>query len=44
MLGRPKVVVDREKVRTLRSEGASVRAIAAQLGLTKSTVHSIVAA
>lgn len=43
-LGRPKVVVDREKVRDLHKAGASVRTIAAQLGLTKSTVHSIVAA
>jgi DNA invertase Pin-like site-specific DNA recombinase len=42
-LGRPKVVVDREKVRELYQAGSSVRAIAAQLGLTKSTVHSIVA-
>src|SRR5262245_55877043 len=43
-LGRPRVVVDREKVRNLYKEGNSVRVIAAQLGLTKSTVHSIVAA
>jgi DNA invertase Pin-like site-specific DNA recombinase len=42
-LGRPKVIVDREKVRQLHNEGSSVRTIAAQLGLTKSTVHSIVA-
>jgi len=44
VLGRPKVVVDRERVRSLHNQGNSVRAIAAQLGLTKSTVHSIVAA
>jgi len=42
-LGRPRVIVDREKVRQLHGEGNSVRVIAAQLGLTKSTVHSIVA-
>jgi len=35
---------NREKVRALHGEGASIRVIAAQLGLTKSTVHSIVAA
>ena len=43
-LGRPKVIVDRDKVRSLHTAGNSVRAIAAQLGLTKSTVHSIVTA
>src|SRR5262249_10470305 len=41
-LGRPKTIVDREKVRLLHGQGNSVRIIAAQLGLTKSTVHSIV--
>src|SRR5262247_692709 len=42
-LGRPRVIVDRDKVRQLHERGNSVRVIAAQLGLTKSTVHSIVA-
>jgi DNA invertase Pin-like site-specific DNA recombinase len=42
-LGRPKVIVDREKVRELHQAGSSIRAIASQMGLTKSTVHSIVA-
>jgi len=42
-LGRPRVIVDRDKVRQLHGQGNSVRIIAAQLGLTKSTVHSIVA-
>jgi DNA-binding NarL/FixJ family response regulator len=37
------VIVDGEKVRQLHGEGNNVRIIAAQLGLTKSTVHSIVA-
>jgi len=37
------VIVHREKVRQLHGQGNSVRIIAAQLGLTKSTVHSIVA-
>jgi DNA invertase Pin-like site-specific DNA recombinase len=43
-LGRPKVIVDREKVRQLRADGNSVRAIAVELGLTKSTVHHIISA
>ena len=43
-LGRPRVIVDREKIRELHGQGNSVRVIAAQLGLTKSTVHSIVVA
>ena len=42
-LGRPKVIVDREKVRTLYAAGSSVRTIAAALGLRKSTVYNIVA-
>src|SRR5215468_5814724 len=41
-LGRPRVIVDREKVRQLHGQGNSVRAIASRLSLTKSTVHSIV--
>lgn len=41
-LGRPRLIVDREKGRQLRGQGSSVRVIAAQLGPTKSTVHSIV--
>jgi DNA invertase Pin-like site-specific DNA recombinase len=40
--GRPKIVVDREKVRTLHQAGESCRAIAAAMGLTKSTVCNIV--
>ena len=40
--GRPKIVVDREKVRTLHQAGESCRAIAAAMGLTKSTVFNIV--
>ena len=42
-LGRRRVITDREKVRTLYAAGNSVRTIAADMGLTKSTVHSIVA-
>jgi DNA invertase Pin-like site-specific DNA recombinase len=43
-LGRPKVIVNRDKVRTLHSEGKSFRWIAAHLGVSKSTVHGIVTA
>ena len=43
-LGRPKVIVDREQVRRLQRDGFSVRAIAAKLQLSKSTVHAIVTA
>ena len=42
-LGRPRVIVDREKVRLLHGQGTGIRLIAAQLNLTKSTVHGIVA-
>src|SRR5262249_47538536 len=43
-LGRPKIVIDRETVRELYKAGNSVRTIAAEMGLTKSTVHAIVTA
>jgi DNA invertase Pin-like site-specific DNA recombinase len=43
-LGRPKIIVDRERVRTLYAAGSSVRSIAAELGLRKSTVYNILAA
>jgi DNA invertase Pin-like site-specific DNA recombinase len=42
-LGRRRIIVDREMVRELYKAGNSVRTIAAEMGLTKSTVHSIVA-
>jgi len=44
ILGRPKIVIDRETVRELYKAGNSVRTIAAEMGLTKSTVHNIVTA
>jgi len=44
ILGRPKIVIDRETVRQLYKAGNSVRTIAAEMGLTKSTVHNIVTA
>jgi len=37
-LGRPKVTVDEEKVRQMREQGMSFRAIARLLGISKSTV------
>ena len=43
-LGRPRVIVDREKVRGLADEGLSLRAIASRLRLTKSTVHNLLQA
>ena len=42
IFGRPKIIVDREKVRALHQAGESCRAIAAAMGLTKSTVFNIV--
>jgi DNA invertase Pin-like site-specific DNA recombinase len=42
VFGRPKVIVDREKVRMLHAAGNSVRRIAGEMGLTKSTVFNIV--
>jgi DNA invertase Pin-like site-specific DNA recombinase len=43
-LGRPKVIVDRDTVLELHKAGNSVRTIAQEMGLTKSTVHNIVMA
>ena len=43
-LGRPKVIVDRNTVKELYKAGNSVRTIAQEMGLTKSTVHNIVTA
>jgi putative DNA-invertase from lambdoid prophage Rac len=42
VFGRPKIIVDRKKVRMLHAAGNSVRRIATQMGLTKSTVFNIV--
>jgi DNA invertase Pin-like site-specific DNA recombinase len=41
--GRPKVACDRDQVLALRSEGVSLGKIAAELGLSKTTVARIVA-
>jgi DNA invertase Pin-like site-specific DNA recombinase len=41
-LGRPQVEVDLEQVKALRTKGYSTRAIAEELGLTKSTAANLV--
>ena len=38
VLGRKRIIVDSEKIRTLHAAGASVRAIAAEIGVSKSLV------
>jgi DNA invertase Pin-like site-specific DNA recombinase len=43
-LGWPKMIVDRVQVQKLHKDGCSVRAITAQLQLSKSTVPTIVTA
>jgi DNA invertase Pin-like site-specific DNA recombinase len=43
-LGRPRLVVDRDKARRLHAQGWSVRKIAEELGLSVATTHRIVAA
>ena len=40
-LGRPKIIVDREKVVRLREEGLSLRKIAEKLGIGKDSVNAI---
>lgn len=40
--GRPKVDVDVERVKSLRTEGVSLRAIAVELGVSKDVVHRAV--
>lgn len=42
--GRPRVICDREKVLALHQSGQSLGAIAASLGLTKTSVHRMVRA
>jgi len=43
-LGRPRLIVDREKVARLKSEGLSLRAIGTKLQLSKSSVHNLLTA
>jgi DNA invertase Pin-like site-specific DNA recombinase len=40
-LGRPRVGLDRAKIAPLRASGASLRTIAAQFGVSVSTIHSL---
>lgn len=41
--GRPKVICDRAKVARLRAEGVSLAEIAAKVGISKSSVHRMIA-
>jgi len=43
-LGRPQISVDVDKILRLRSEGLSLRAIAAQIGISRTTVALLVKA
>jgi DNA invertase Pin-like site-specific DNA recombinase len=43
-LGRPRLVLDRERAHRLHSEGLSVRQIAEKMGISAATAHRIVAA
>src|SRR5262249_3636740 len=43
VLGRKRIILDREKVRGMHAAGQSVRAIAAQVGISKSLVANILA-
>ena len=43
-LGRPRVQVDLEKVQTLRSQGLSLRAIARETGISRTTVSDLLSA
>jgi len=43
VLGRKRIILDREKIRTLHASGQSVRAIAAEVGVSKSLVANILA-
>ncbi len=41
VLGRPKIVLDREKIRTMHAKGQTVRNIAEKIGVSKSLVSNI---
>jgi DNA invertase Pin-like site-specific DNA recombinase len=43
-LGRPKVIVDREKIRAARAAGKSYRAIGAEFGISRTLVMNLLAA
>src|SRR5437870_5172203 len=42
VLGRKRIILDREKIRAMHAGGQSVRAIAAEVGISKSLVANIV--
>jgi DNA invertase Pin-like site-specific DNA recombinase len=42
VLGRKRTILDRDKVRAMKADGLSVRAIAAAVGMSKSLVANIV--
>jgi DNA invertase Pin-like site-specific DNA recombinase len=42
VLGRKRIILDREKIRAMHTAGQSVRAIAAEVGISKSLVATIV--
>jgi DNA invertase Pin-like site-specific DNA recombinase len=41
LLGRKRIILDREKIRTMGAEGESVRSIASTMGVSKSLVANI---
>jgi DNA invertase Pin-like site-specific DNA recombinase len=41
VLGRKRIILDREKIRAMKAEGLSVREIAAKVGVSKSVVANI---
>jgi len=43
VLGRQRIIVDREKIHSMHASGHSVRAIAAEFGISKSLVANILA-
>jgi DNA invertase Pin-like site-specific DNA recombinase len=43
VLGRKRIILDRERIRTMHAAGQSVRAIAAEVGISKSLVANILA-
>ena len=43
VLGRKRIILDRERIRTMHASGQSVRAIATQVGISKSLVANILA-
>src|SRR6516164_9645432 len=43
ILGRKRIILDREKIRTMHAAGQSIRTIAAEVGISKSLVANILA-